>query len=893
MAAAAHAQAINLIEADKPSGGWDFNNGAEFPGATGSLTLAKEGTPTLILNGNFEKGGGYVQAARTPPKVAFERLSFRMKAPGISHFTMRLVDATGQCHQINLKVQPGDDWQTVDFPLVEFFRNMGTSASIPNIAKYEKWGGANDGKWHSPCKLIAFLIGKTPTQKIVDLSLTDAQIFPTEGIMFSEGFEDEALPKHWTVQGDVKLDGDGAFKGAKSLKLSRAVEQIEQPISANGATFDAAPGPWQFTGAVRADLNSPDNSYNGVVSIQALNANGAVLDTRSVAEVFKKLEWKTFSSRIDLPRDTAKARFIVAMNKASGTFSVDELAANRMAYRVEKRIERIEISTERLGNLFLPEDKPVANIRVEALRALKENELALNWTVTDYWGAEIAAPGKVTLAEVKREKNKVSYETKIDLSALNLELYRYYELRVELPRNIEPEQEYSGFARLPLAEAKKYKPEEIPFTIRNWDNRVKDYFFLSDRLGIRTIGIWGGWESKAPYKPQAPGLEHIKAVGAKWVTTTPAANVERNGFKEYNETALREGTQNFLKEFASPDMAFIALGNEPHGKIDKVKVNVQAYKAIYEEIKKFDPNIKVVGTSVEPNETYKDVRRTIREYRALMEKYKAVKPIYSTELGLNSQGMTRHEVASELIKKCASFFAEGGESVSWFTIQYPDPQGKARGTSGDAHCVFDCKYSKYNPRLDAIAYYTMVNTLGIKKFAAEKVYADGTQAYLFQDKDGNNLLILWNETGRKEVAFPLSSKAELIRIDGSRVQLSPDAAGATLSVSREPLVLVFAQKDAGLPEALGTPAFTAPAELKPLGKGQSTSLSLVGKDLKPESLRVIAPPLWKTELTADAAGISISISAPINTSARDARVSIQKLAGESILSEVTLTIPVE
>ncbi|MCA9139872.1 MAG: hypothetical protein KDB00_24030, partial [Planctomycetales bacterium] len=84
-------------------------------------------------------------------------------------------------------------------------------------------------------------------------------------------------------------------------------------------------------------------------------------------------------------------------------------------------------------------------------------------------------------------------------------------------------------------------------------------------------------------------------------------------------------------------------------------------------------------------------------------------PIHSTELGLNSQGQARLTVAIELIKKCTVFFAEGGKTVSWFTIQYPDKEGKARGQFGDAHCVFDCKFNHYNPRLDAIAYYNMIN----------------------------------------------------------------------------------------------------------------------------------------------------------------------------------------
>ena len=129
--------------------------------------------------------------------------------------------------------------------------------------------------------------------------------------------------------------------------------------------------------------------------------------------------------------------------------------------------------------------------------------------------------------------------------------------------------------------------------------------------------------------------------------------------------------------------------------------NVAAYRAVYEEIKKVDPTIPVVATSVEPNEEYfkagygkycdafdfhiyeeyANVRRTIGEYRALMKKYDCEKPIWSTELGLNSQGQTRHVVAVELVKKFATFFAAGGENLSWFGLLYPDADGKSAGSS--------------------------------------------------------------------------------------------------------------------------------------------------------------------------------------------------------------------
>src|SRR5262249_4818729 len=163
-------------------------------------------------------------------------------------------------------------------------------------------------------------------------------------------------------------------------------------------------------------------------------------------------------------------------------------------------------------------------------------------------------------------------------------------------------------------------------------------------------------------------------------------------------------------------------------------------KAVYQSMKAVDPSVFIIATSVEPNEEYfragygqwcdafdfhiyetaKDVRRTMKEYRALMKKYNVEKPLWSTELGLNSQGMTRQRVASEVYLKTAAFFAEGGANMTWFGFLYPDGEGKIFGSSGDSHNLFDCRFNRYAPRLDAVAWFNAVNGMAIKKFADEK-----------------------------------------------------------------------------------------------------------------------------------------------------------------------------
>lgn len=913
----------DLIEAERSQGGWTFLNGPEFPGATGALTLVPDasgkGRAVLKLEGDFTKGGNYVQASIALKGEHAELLSFKLKAPGAGKVTMRLTDGSKQVHQIDLRLEPRDDWQTVEFPILDFFKQMGTPSALKNVSRYEKWGGPNDGKWHAPLTSIAILATRhtRPNSLQPEIQIAEFRLGAVQPA-FAEDFEAvEALPKGWEARGSATVVDESSPGGKRALKLKRALEQRAEETVVRGPVFSVTAGTYLCAGACRTELHSPDNSYNLTVAFEALKADGEVLEAFTLHEPFGAQAWGRFEKRIELPIGAVAARLNARLNKATGLAWVDELSVTPVRQALEKRVERIVLTTARLGNLLFPEDDPAAHVRIEALRELRPEECKLSFSVRDYWGAEQAAAGAATLVLKEKASKRFIYETDLNLAQVPLEVGRYYELHVALPRaKGEPETEFTGLARLPEAAARQYKAADLQFTIRNWDNRVKEYIHLSERLGFKTVGLWGGWSSKPPYAPHLPCLELCKELKLQWLTTTPASSVEDKGFKDYDETALREGVKNFLKAYSGEGLGMIALGNEPHGKREKVKENVRAYQCIYEEIKKFDPRIFVIGTSVEPNAdyfeegyyryldaydfhvygSYKSVRSAMREYYKLMNQYNAVKPLFSTELGLNSQGMPRLDVAVEMVKTLTVFFAEGGANASWFTINYPDPQGKARGASGDAHCVFDCKYSKYNPRLDAVTYYNMLNGICVKKFVAEKTYPDGTQAYLFRDASGQCMLALWNDTGRKEIGLALAgvTRAVLQRIDGGRCEVSPEAETLTVSVSSEPVVLYFSGKEVALPEALKAPGLTATTIPKSLERGQTGKVVFRAEGLTPEALRMQAPPLWKaTRQQAGAGNVECRIEVLAGTAAREARMTVQLLsAGGAITGEITLTIPV-
>lgn len=875
---------------------WRLSLGQEVKGAKGSLSVVKDqpeaGKTCLKLEGNFTGGGAYVAAIKEIADLEAKDLTairLRARSENCASVSVIVVDSTGQTHQRKgIPVVADGQWHEMVLKPAE-------------IAGIEHWGGANDGKWHGPARqfVVSVTSGSDRKEKKPVLYLAEVRadvVLPVFAApaAYREAFEGDL--SGWKTAGDVKVERDAAYKGAGSLLLSRKLEDVEKACRAASPAFAVSKGQWKIDLACKANLKSPDNSYNAVVTLECMDGGGKVVEKFPLAEVFGMREWKPVSKVIEMPAGAATARFVCVMNKSEGSVGIDELSAAFLAPPVAKddRVTRILFSTAALGNLLMPEDSRKVGITVEAKKPLRDSQHALTWVVRDYWGAEQTKASTVTLA--KKQGGKLSYEASIDLSDSGLEIGRYYEIHATIPREGDaPFANHTSLAILPPAVTKQYKPEEVPFTGRSWDNRSSEYIRLVDRLGVRVCGIWGGWSPKPPYKAEAPNLELASSLGMGWLTGTPASTIER-GKKEYDETALRQGVRNLIENFGKHRPMYINLGNEPHGTGQRVLDNVAAYKALYEEIKKVDPTITVIATAVEPNEEYfkagygkycdaydfhiyegaRDVREAMRQYRELMTKYDVVRPIWSTELGLNSQGMTRHVVAVEVVKKFTTFFAAGGTNMSWFSILYPDADGKSHGSSGDSHNVFDSRFNRYAPRLDAIAYYNMVNAIAIKKFVAEKEYEGGVRASLFRDREGKCLQVLWKEEGRADVTVPLSgvSKVDVVRIDGSRRVMAPGTHGLALTVSSDPLLLLYDGGAEALPATLGAAVLSIREAPATIGVSGTKKLTVALNGVRPEDVGMIAPPGWRVEKIAGAAEVSFTLTPPAATGIRQMDVTV-------------------
>jgi len=755
--------------------------------------------------------------------------------------------------------------------------------------------------------------------------------------LYQEDFEKaDALPEGWEKQADVTVTGNEKFQGSHALQIARTEDKFDVATSAISPVVKLAAGPVEVDGAFKAALHSPDSSFNATITLRCMDAAGKSLEDVRVADYHGTVNWVQIKKQVQAPAGTVAARLRIEFNKTDGKFWADNLAIVPVAAAeaVKSNIHRILFKTSAPGNLFMPGDKPVFNIVVETVDPLAKDGITA--VVRDYWGAEQTAPVTAKLEDAGTVKEIPapgpvkpnpaplqefgSYKATIDFSGAQFETGKYYEIHVAFDDGTgNLFRETKGFAFLPEAVTKKYPWRDIPFSSRNWDNRIPDYFTLSDRLGIRLLGVWGGgWSSASTYKPTAPGLDLVAKLDAGALCRTPIPDIEHHlgNYKAIDETVLRNWVRNYLREFGKDKRIMFTLGNEPPQTGETVAANVAAYKAVYEEVKKISPDTFVVSTSVGPSEeyfklgfqnycdavdyhTYEDangVAGTFKKYAALFEKYGGKKPIWSTESGLNSQGLTRRAIATDLIKKFSLFFANGGENISWFTIGYPDRQGKLRGGADDSFNVFDGLYGLYGPRLDAIAYYNMVNAICVKKFVAGKEYENGVESYMYRDKDAHILQVLWKKRGEEDVFVPLKDigSVKMIRIDGVITTMDAAKQGLTLRVGIDPIILLYDGDQSSLPDKLEAPRVSFASLPEKITRGESLTLNLSLKGVTSDQLQMKVPPFWKAgkiKMDGDSAA-TVEIEPSSDTEARYAPISVS-IKGKNGDGDLTAFIPVQ
>ncbi len=835
-----------------------------------------------------------------------EAITMRVKSPNALRYTLRLLDASGQTHQRkDRRLQPGGDWQDLRIDLERFARG-------------EHWGGANDGKLHQPLRGFTLVLKPNPSRDLTapELYITGVSAHVSVGAQpsvstYTEGFEDSQHVEVWETIGDVRRVSEGAMEGEATLRLTRTLDDVNRPISARGPEFSAAPGAWSITGATRASIHSPDSSFHGVLLVQWLDGSGHRLGGQTVVEAYDRPTWQAFRKSVTAPPGTVSGRIYATMRKTNGWFEFDALAAAKVETPpVQAKLQGVRVGSDVVGNLFRPGETAWLNVVAYASKPLDEDQRRAAWVVRDYWGAEQLVGG-VALESSGFRDGRFTYRGRVDLETSELEVGRFYQARVTVDPDGEAVADHRGLAVLPEAEANAYAPADIPFSIRNWDPRVPDWLPLAQRIGLRKVGTWANFKAASPGKVTIARLDEIIALGMSATpTVTPLIRVEQ-GSDAYTPEVLAEGVAAIVRK-GGEHISFLSLGNEPHGNEEQIAKNVAAYKVAYRAAKEANPDLFIVGTSVPADERYFDrgfhevldaydyhvygsyraITRSLERYQQMAEQYGTVKPVFCTEMGVNSQGMARHAVSIEMIKNFTAFFAAGGAHASWFTIMYPDRHARHVGSSSEAHNMFDARHNLFNPKLDAITHYHYVNHYLDKTIVDRRVYDDGTHAYLFANDTGDCLQVLWNDDRdvTAAVLLPRVERVRVVRLDGAESTLFAHDDAVGLDLSAEPAMLRYQQTEPKLADRLAPPRLSMIDRVRPVVRGEPLALGIAAPA---NQLRVTAPRGWEASIAAvndDTA--SLTLRAPTASEARAGRVRVHRLGpGATPMGELLLTVP--
>lgn len=697
---------------------------------------------------------------------------------------------------------------------------------------------------------------------------------PPPAVAFGADFES---PAAWSFNGTAAVEKGDAFQADHALVLRKTNATLRDKVAATSPAFPVRAGSVDISYAARSELTSMDNSYNGSLSIAFYDAAGLALGGYELGAVFRITSWKKSVALAPVPDRAVTARLVATINKETiGVFALDDLSA-RMAVGVTATdgLNRMMFTMAQVGHLIFPADPRTASVEIWSSRELPDALREITFTVRDYWGAEQNTPLRATLTPAGKVTGKdfFRYTTTVDLAPVTLRVGRYYELHGEIARTgIESFTNYTSFAILPEAVTHAYSPSEIPFTSRTWDQRFKESAVLTHRLGIRVNNVWGAMKPETQ-KETGEQIDRLITFNMSVLTGSPAGSIEKRapGWKKLlanDGSELRAQVRGFMDKFGANKPLFVVLGNEPHNKGAEVEIDVTAYRIIYQELKKSDPSVFVIGTSVGLEEDYfkagfgewcdaydfhsyedpDSLREIIQtRYPAMFAKYGFEKPVWSTEIGMNSQGMTRQAVAALLYKKFANFFAAGGGNVSWFGLFYPDPDAKMHNSFASSHNVFDSRYSKYAPKLDAVAYFNAVNGIALKRFVSEKIYPGGLRLFLFRDRDDRSLIIAYKDQGRADVRLPLpgTPTARLVRIDGSTDDLDASSGSLSLTIGEDPVLISFDKGPRDFPAELSPSPVrfeSLPATLH--RDGENRIDVLLPEGLPADRVELRAPPFW-------------------------------------------------
>jgi hypothetical protein len=280
--ASASAPAASLLD----SAAWGFINGAEFPGASGSLTRLSDASRGTVAQINYDLGCGVTVAQPANGRVCgnYVALNLGLAVPIATTYTgtptlamdvlrdnsalslgLRVIDSTGQVLQFTLPPPPaGNDlapaWQSVQVDV-----SMSSN----------HWSGANDGVLHAPIQALSVLVNAgTPLQppghtQVASVRFVDAPtVVPVDTLISAA---DKARPLGDTL-GTVVMFSQGQPLSQLPLLTDLGIRWVRDAI--DWASMEPSAGtfvPWPAALTQRLDYYR-DHQIGVMVTLCCYNA---------------------------------------------------------------------------------------------------------------------------------------------------------------------------------------------------------------------------------------------------------------------------------------------------------------------------------------------------------------------------------------------------------------------------------------------------------------------------------------------------------------------------------------------------------------------------------------------------------------------------------------------
>lgn len=195
-AAAAEEASFDMLEGFEQAASmdkWEFSDGPEFPGASGSFERSREQAHSGDWSGKLAwkfEGGNYVMASmELPPDNGYNQFDFWVRKTSGNSLTFRVTDSEGQTFQKSVTFR-FPDWQRVSVTM------RGWSAH---------WGGANDGTFRGSPTTFGIILDNNDVPEgaiyIDDLRASTVEAAPEGSFQTNYLVTDFATGPQWNLTG--------------------------------------------------------------------------------------------------------------------------------------------------------------------------------------------------------------------------------------------------------------------------------------------------------------------------------------------------------------------------------------------------------------------------------------------------------------------------------------------------------------------------------------------------------------------------------------------------------------------------------------------------------------------------------------------------------------------